>query len=264
MILALRILSDRRSSDASYQCKSRRQLVRCVTLPAGLEHTGFSPSVPRLRAWPLVGGCGLSRREVRNSRSVPPARSTDAAPSGKPTAGPFFFVPAATAPTLDPSPFPACHRDHLPFADSPSGRPFATVRAFSTQGRGITVLPSWTSALASPSSPSGRSFDTSLSVAVSRGHCRLVTTSAPFRRSAPLLPRRGPPGFRSLPKRLATTRFASEEIFFGSPRKKRSLAWGAGTTCFMVPREKAGQKRRKNPCIKTAFPSSASSVTTHN
>ncbi len=64
-------------------------------------------------------------------------------------------------------------------------------------------------------------------------------------------------GLRSLPKRLATTHLASEEIFFGSPRKKRSLAWGAGTTCFMVPRQKAGRKRRKNPCIKTAFPSSA-------
>ena len=32
---------------------------------------------------------------------------------------------------------------------------------------------------------------------------------------------------------------------FRFPQKKRSLAWGAGTTCSMVPRGKAGRKRRR-------------------
>jgi hypothetical protein len=76
---------------------------------------------------------------------------------------------------------------------------------------------------------------------------------------------RDPPGFRSLPKRLAIIcpgRTANLSSRF--PQKKRSLAWGAGTTCFIVPREKAGGKRRKSLCIKTAFPSSASSATTHS
>jgi len=77
---------------------------------------------------------------------------------------------------------------------------------------------------------------------------------------------RDPPGFRSLPKRLAITCLASQRIFFSaaSPQKKRCLAWGAGATCPRVPREKAGRKRRKTLCIKTAFPSSASSATTPN
>jgi hypothetical protein len=30
----------------------------------------------------------------------------------------------------------------------------------------------------------------------------------------------------------------------GSPAKSRSLTWGAGTTCFEVPREQQGEKRR--------------------
>src|SRR5262249_51924056 len=32
---------------------------------------------------------------------------------------------------------------------------------------------------------------------------------------------------------------------FSAPPEKQSLAWGAGTTCFMVPREKAGRKSEK-------------------
>jgi len=56
---------------------------------------------------------------------------------------------------------------------------------------------------------------------------------------------RDPPGFRSLPKRLAIILPWPHSESFRFPQKKRSLAWGAGTTCSMVPRGKAGRKRRR-------------------
>ena len=76
--------------------------------------------------------------------------------------------------------------------------------------------------------------------------------------------KRDSPGFRSPQEKIGHhLLWPQSESFFGS-QKKRSLAWGARTTCLKVPREKAGRKRRKKSCIKTAFPLSASSATTHN
>src|SRR5581483_1291731 len=74
---------------------------------------------------------------------------------------------------------------------------------------------------------------------LSRGHGRLSTSPAPWRRGALLLPLRGPPGFRLPPKKIGY----AEPHLFRLLQKMRSLAWGAGATCLGVPRERAGQKK---------------------
>ena len=63
---------------------------------------------------------------------------------------------------------------------------------------------------------------------LSRGHGRLSTSPAPWRRGALLLPLRGPPDFRFLPKKIG---FAEQHLF-RFLRKLQSLAWGAGATCL--------------------------------
>jgi hypothetical protein len=102
--------------------------------------------------------------------------------------------------------------------------------------------------------------DISSSPLLSRGHGRLSKSPAPQRHGALLLPLRGPPGFRFPPKKIGS----AGRHLFRFLRKMQSLAWGAGATCPRVPRERAGQKRRFTSCIRTAFHSSASSVTTRN
>ncbi len=67
---------------------------------------------------------------------------------------------------------------------------------------------------------------------------RLSTPPAPWRRGALLLPLRGPPRFRFLPKRPALPR-----RLFRVLRKMQSLSLGAGATCLRVPRKRAGQKK---------------------
>ena len=63
---------------------------------------------------------------------------------------------------------------------------------------------------------------------LSRGHGKRSTSPAPLRHSALLLPLRGPPGFRFLPKKIG---FAEQHLF-RFLRKLQSLAWGAGATCL--------------------------------
>ena len=74
---------------------------------------------------------------------------------------------------------------------------------------------------------------------------------------------RDPPGFRSLPKRLAVLPWPHCESF-SAPPEKAELGLGSRHHLPYSAREKAGRKRGKNLCIKTAFPSSASSARTHN
>jgi hypothetical protein len=63
---------------------------------------------------------------------------------------------------------------------------------------------------------------------LSRGHGKRSTSPAPWRHIALLLPLRGPPGFRFLPKRFG---FAEQHLF-QFLRKLQSLAGGAGATCL--------------------------------
>jgi single-strand DNA-binding protein len=74
---------------------------------------------------------------------------------------------------------------------------------------------------------------------LSRGHGRLSTSPAPWRRCALLLPLRGPPGFRFPPKKIGSAEARLSRL----RRKTQSLAWGAGATCLWVPRKRAGQKK---------------------
>jgi single-strand DNA-binding protein len=74
---------------------------------------------------------------------------------------------------------------------------------------------------------------------LSRGHGRLSTSPAPWRRGALLLPLRGPPGFRFPPKKIGS----AEQHLFRLLQKMQSLSLGAGATCLGVPRERAGQKK---------------------
>lgn len=55
---------------------------------------------------------------------------------------------------------------------------------------------------------------------LSRGHGRLSTSPAPWRRGALLLPLRGPPGFRFPPKKIG----CAEQHLFRLLQKMRSLA----------------------------------------
>ena len=107
----------------------------------------------------------------------------------------------------------------------------------------------------------GSGSDVPFFILLYRGHGRLSTSPAPWRHGALLLPLRGPPGFRFPPKKIGS----AEQLLFRLLRKMQSLAWGAGATCLGVPRERAGQKKEiSNLCIRIAFPSLASLVTTYN
>jgi single-strand DNA-binding protein len=85
---------------------------------------------------------------------------------------------------------------------------------------------------------SGRSYPSFFGL-LSRGHGRLSTSPAPWRRGALLLPLRVPPDFRFPPKKIGP----AEQHLFRLLQKMQSLAWGAGATCLSVPRERAGQKK---------------------
>ena len=116
--------------------------------------------------------------------------------------------------------------------------------------------------------PCGAGSDTSFSAAVSRGHGRLPTSPAPWRRGAPLLSRHaGPSGFLVPHKKVwPSVAQAAERIFFflGSPRKSGAWPGEQAPPALRCPARKRGRKGEKRQCIKTAFPSLASSATTHN
>lgn len=61
-----------------------------------------------------------------------------------------------------------------------------------------------------------------------RGHGRLSSSSAPWRRGGLLLPLRGPPDFRFPPKPIGP----AEQHLFRLLQKMPRLAWGAGATCL--------------------------------
>jgi hypothetical protein len=63
---------------------------------------------------------------------------------------------------------------------------------------------------------------------LSRGHGKLSTSPAPWPHGALLLPLRGPPDFRFLPKKIGP----AEQHLFRLLQKMQSLAWGAGATCL--------------------------------
>lgn len=93
---------------------------------------------------------------------------------------------------------------------------------------------------------------TPFSAVVSRGHGRLATTPTPLQHSTLLLPLRGPPGFRSLQKRLAGRHSGLKSGIFLVPPQKAEL--DLGSRCHLplgAPREKRGRKGitqcRSNP-----------------
>ena len=95
---------------------------------------------------------------------------------------------------------------------------------------------------------------------LSGGHGRLSTSPAPWRRGALLPPLRGPPGFWFPPQKSALP----NSIFSGSSRKRRARPGEQVPPCLRAPRKRVGQKKEIRSCIRTAFPSSASSATTYN
>ena len=76
--------------------------------------------------------------------------------------------------------------------------------------------------------PSGGDSYPSFFGLLSRGHGRLSNSPAPWRHGALLLPLRGPPDFRSPPKKIGS----AEQHLFRLLQKMQSLAWGAGATCL--------------------------------
>jgi hypothetical protein len=96
---------------------------------------------------------------------------------------------------------------------------------------------------------------------LSGGHGRLSTSPAPWRRGALLLPLRGPSGFPVSSRKDRPCRTAS----FPAPPENAQL--GLGSRCHLpqrCPAREQGRKRRFKSCIRTAFPSLASSATTSN
>src|SRR6516164_2273293 len=76
---------------------------------------------------------------------------------------------------------------------------------------------------------------------------------------------RDPPGFRSLPKRLAIICPGRTANLLGSPRKSGAWPGEQAPPALWCPARKRGGKGEKSLlCIKTAFPSSATSATTRN
>jgi hypothetical protein len=224
--------------------KGRRSLILSLSPSAGLEPVTLIPSTSRPLTWPLAEAGVLSQCEPRKfQRQAPlPTRPTDASGSDNPAAGSSFFsAPPVTPPTQTPflahdrRPDPLRRPVICPSARRPS--------SCSTLG-GETIAP--------PSRPHLCRF----------AYCRAETVPI-----LPFPPRflagtagwrhllrpggtallcfpasRDPPGFRSPQKDWPPFALAVQRISFRFPQKKRSLAWGAGTTCFVVPREKAGQK----------------------
>jgi hypothetical protein len=247
--------------------KGLRPLILSLTLSVGPEPVSLIPSVSWPLTWPLAETGALSRPEGRKSQTQAPlpTHSTDATRLDNPTAGGSFFpVPAVTAPALD-----------RPSLSRPRSRPIPLRRPaictsacchlrLSTLGGENTAPPFSTSASAHRRLPCGGGYDTSFSAAVLSGTAGRQHLLRPGGTALLCLRFAALRVFRSLPKKLAIICPGRTANLFRFPQKKRSLAWGAGTTCFIAPREKAGRKRRKTLCIKTAFPSSASSATTHN
>ena len=115
--------------------------------------------------------------------------------------------------------------------------------------------------------PCGAGSDTSFSAAVSRGHGRLARSPAPWRHGAPLLSRHtGPSGFPVPPKRstIICPGCTANNLLLGSPRKSGAWPGEQAPPALRCPARKRGRKGEKRQCIKTAFPSSASSATTHS
>ena len=180
----------------------------------------------------------------------------------------FFRVVTVTAPALDTSTLSRCYRDHIPFAGLSLAHSVGRHSRLPTVD-GQTTAPAFLDpCLTLRRSPCGAGSDTSFSAAVSRGHGRLPTSPAPWRHGAPLLSRHaGPSGFLVPHKKVwPSVAQAAERIFFflGSPRKSGAWPGEQAPPALRCPARKRGRKGEKRQCIKTAFPSSASSATTHN
>ena len=75
---------------------------------------------------------------------------------------------------------------------------------------------------------------------------------------------RDPPVSGPSQKDWPSLALAAERIFFGSTRKSGSRPGEQAPPASRCPARKQGGKGEKSVCIKTAFPSSASSATTHS
>ena len=177
----------------------------------------------------------------------------------------LFPVRAVTPWPCRHAPFLARGRDRFPWAGWPFARAFAAIRVFSTDGVGTTVPPSRPQVLcladchsdAVPILPFPPPF-----LAGTAGWRHLLRPSGTALLCFPAT--WDPPRFRSLPKRLAITCPGRRANFFGSSRKSGAWPGEQAPPALWCPARKRGGKGEKTLCIKTAFPSSASSVTTHN
>jgi hypothetical protein len=200
--------------------------------------------------WPFAETGSLSRRE-------PAGRS-------------FFHVPSVTPLVLDTSvlsrprskPHPLRRQAICPPARCPSRR--------STLGGETTAPPFSTSPLSFRLLPCGDGSDSPFSATVLAGTAGWRHLLRPGGATLLCFPAtRDPPGFRSLPKRSAITcpgRTANNHLLllFGSPRKSGAWPGEQAPPALWCPARKRGGKGEKSLCIRTVFPSLASSATSHN
>jgi hypothetical protein len=204
----------------------------------GLAPVPLIPSVSTPLTWPLVEPGALSHGERRKSQTQAPlpTRSTDGTlPDDRAAGRSFFPLPAVTALGLDTSTLSRPWSRPLPlrrFTICASARwysPLYNPWRWNHHACGLT------SGFASRRLPFGHGSDTAFSAAVLAGTAgwrHLLRPGGTALLSFPAT--RDPPGFRSLPKRLAIIGPGRRANLFRLPQKKRSLAWGAGTICFIL------------------------------
>ena len=250
-------------SPASLAMVARVVLATLAALEANLRSQPTGASL----TWPFADAGLPSRREGRKSQSQPqlPTRSPDATRLDNPTDGASFFpVPAVSRAYLGHA------RTYPPAIATTSLRPLAIRRCgrrhsrLSTVGGETTVPPS-TSACASSRVPCGNGSDTSFSTAILAGTAGWRHLLRPGGTALLCFPAtRDPPVSGPSQKDWPSLALAAERIFFGSTRKSGSRPGEQAPPASRCPARKQGGKGEKSVCIKTAFPSSASSATTHS
>ena len=219
--------------------------------------------------WPLAETGSLLRLEPRKSRTHAqlPTRCTDATCLDSPTAGRSFFPgPAATPLALDTSILPRPRVRPHRLRQAAFAYPPAAICSVPHLGGETTAPPFSTSASSFRRLPRGDGSDASFSAPFLAGTAGWRHLLRPGGTALLCFPAtRDPFGFPVPPQKTGRhLPRPQSESFFGSPGKSGAWPGEQAPPASRCPARKQGGKGEKSVCIKTAFPSSASSATTHS